>query len=270
MTKLNYFNKPKSIEIDVDAYLKRINCQKESVGVDYLRRLHYQHLLHIPFENLDIHYKNNIILDYKKIFQKVVLQKRGGFCYELNGLFYHLLFHLGFHCHILSAEVYHPKKKAFGKDFDHMLLLVVLDHSEWIVDVGFGTAFHYPKELIINEPQLDFTTYWLLEEEDKSIILKKSNDNNIFIPVYRFQLIERQPIEFIQMCDYHQSSPESSFTQKKVITRPTEKGKITLTDKELIIGALGVESTTPILNEDEFLVKLREHFHIGIRQLDNL
>ncbi|HYK47600.1 MAG TPA: arylamine N-acetyltransferase, partial [Parafilimonas sp.] len=75
--------------MDVDRYLRRINYEgTREPNLTLLAALQKQHLLHVPFENLDIHYKTPIELNVPRIFEKVVHNKRGGFCYELNGLFY--------------------------------------------------------------------------------------------------------------------------------------------------------------------------------------
>ena len=84
MVQYNLFEKrSNNNSIDVDAYLQRIDCLQEfKPSLRFLRKMHRNHQLHIPFENLDIHAGNQIILDINKIFKKIVLQKRGGFCYE--------------------------------------------------------------------------------------------------------------------------------------------------------------------------------------------
>ena len=74
-------------------------------------------------------------------------------------------------------------------------------------------------------------------------------------------------IEFMGMCDYHQSSPNSFFTGKKLITQLTSNGRITLTGRTLKMNALSTVSEMEILNEDEFLSKLNEHFGISFQQL---
>ena len=133
MNKLNFFqNKPKATKIDVDSYLNRIELEKEQPSLSYLKKLQKAHLLHIPFENLDIHYGSRIILDYGKIYDKVINRGRGGFCYELNGLFYHLLYHLGFECYIISAEVYSKDNQSFGRPFDHMAVIVRISDEEYL------------------------------------------------------------------------------------------------------------------------------------------
>jgi len=93
----------------------------------------------VPFENLDIHLKRPIVLEDNALFDKIVTRKRGGFCYELNGLFAALLRALGFDVVMLSAGVANPERE-FGPDFDHMALLVTLEQS-WLADVGFGDSF---------------------------------------------------------------------------------------------------------------------------------
>ena len=79
-------------------YFHRIGIEKTEIYADLasLNFLQHQHLLHIPFENLDIHWQRPIILDTDKFYRKIVEEKRGGFCYELNGLFFKLLENVDF------------------------------------------------------------------------------------------------------------------------------------------------------------------------------
>jgi len=87
--------------------------------------LHVRHLLSVPFENLDIHLGRPIILDQELFYNKIVRDRRGGYCYELNGCFAWLLRELGFGVSMLSARVA-GKNGGFSPDFDHMTLLVRL------------------------------------------------------------------------------------------------------------------------------------------------
>ena len=85
--------------------------------------MHRAHLLAVPFENLDIHLGRPISLDQDALFGKIVTRRRGGFCYELNGLFALLLRELGFEVTLLSAGVARADG-GFGPEFDHLTLLV--------------------------------------------------------------------------------------------------------------------------------------------------
>ncbi len=129
--------------MDVEQYLRRIEYDgPRQVSSAALRDLHRQHLFTIPFENLDIALKTPICLDLALMYDKVVRRHRGGFCYELNGLFCELLIALGFRVQMLSARV-RRDDGGFGPEFDHMLLRVDLEEP-WLVDVGFGDSFVDP------------------------------------------------------------------------------------------------------------------------------
>ena len=95
--------------MDVNAYLKRISYQgSRSPTAETLRALQVAHLRAVPFENLSIHNSEPIVLNDEALFTKVVERRRGGFCYECNGLFAALLLALGFDVIMLSAEVVNP------------------------------------------------------------------------------------------------------------------------------------------------------------------
>ena len=98
--------------MNLEAYLKRINYSGDlTPSITILKQLQKTHLLNVPFENLDIHYGHPIELDLDKIYHKIVVRKRGGFCYELNGLFQNMLNIIGFDSKIISARVYDNKKE---------------------------------------------------------------------------------------------------------------------------------------------------------------
>src|SRR6266404_2344713 len=115
--------------MDVHAYLNRINYQgPRTPTAETLRQLQVAHLLTVPFENLSIHGREPIVLEDEALFQKIVNRRRGGFCYEANGLFAALLRALGFEVAMLSAEVANAAGE-FSPPFDHMALMVTPAHS---------------------------------------------------------------------------------------------------------------------------------------------
>ena len=125
--------------MEVSSYLDRIGYHGPKVpGVATLLALHRAHLLNVPFENLDIPLGKRITLSIPSLYEKIVLRNRGGFCYELNGLFCWLLERLGFHVTMHSARVFDSKKP--GPEFDHLVLQVQVE-TKWLADVGFGDLF---------------------------------------------------------------------------------------------------------------------------------
>jgi N-hydroxyarylamine O-acetyltransferase len=135
--------------VDVAAYLQRIGHPPTvELSARGLRGLHRAHLLSVPFENLDISRGRPLSLEEHALFDKVVRRRRGGFCYELNGLLAALLEQLGFPVTLLSARFCH--EHGAGPDFDHLALRVDIDGS-WLVDVGSGDGFTHPIPLYPGE-----------------------------------------------------------------------------------------------------------------------
>jgi N-hydroxyarylamine O-acetyltransferase len=117
----------------VDSYLNRIGCSgAREPTLDTLRQLHLAHVSSVPFENLDIP-RRPIVLDEAALFAKIVGRRRGGFCYELNGLFAALLRELGFRVTLLSARVPNAEGRPVP-EFDHLVLRVDLAEP-WLADV---------------------------------------------------------------------------------------------------------------------------------------
>src|SRR5688500_9116416 len=119
--------------MNIDAYLKRINYTGSlTPTAETLRDLQVAHLRTVPFENLSIHCGEPIVLAEDLLFTKIVESRRGGFCYEANGLFAALLRALGFEVAMLAAGVA-KRDGGFGPIFDHMTLLVPVS-EQWLAD----------------------------------------------------------------------------------------------------------------------------------------
>src|SRR5947199_9406253 len=113
-----------SRKVDAASYLKRIGYRGPLIPhIDLLRRLHHRHLLSVPFENLDIHLGRPVILDQRFFYKKIVENRRGGYCYELNGCFASLLKRLGFKVSMVSASVA-TQEGGCSRDFVPLTLLV--------------------------------------------------------------------------------------------------------------------------------------------------
>jgi N-hydroxyarylamine O-acetyltransferase len=249
------------MELDVNKYFKRIGYRGKHVpNLATLRTIHRMHLLSVPFENLDIHFRTPIHLNPNLFFDKIVTRNRGGFCYELNGLFYELLRTLGFNVQMLSARVANPDG-SWGADFDHMTLLVQLDEP-WIADVGFGDSFMEPLRLNDTSDQIQNGRGFKLEQSEDGSIIYKAEQNGVWTNQFQFNLQPHELNDFSGMCDYQQTSPESSFTKRVVCSVATKTGRITLTDQLLIVTKRGKRKETKISGEPEFRSLLKKHFGI--------
>jgi N-hydroxyarylamine O-acetyltransferase len=252
--------------MDVNAYLERIGYRgRLAPTAETLRRLHVAHLLTVPFENLSIHAGEPVVLDDESLFDKVVARRRGGFCYELNGLFAALLRALGFRVEMLSAAVAN-REGAFGPEFDHMALLVTLG-ERWLADVGFGDSFVEP--LLVDERagQTQGARAFRIEEGDggRLVLLRRDAGGAAWEPQYRFGLEPHAFADYAEMCRFHQTSPESHFTRGRVCSRLTSGGRVTLSGARLITTSGGEKVERELAGEAEYTAALLEHFGISMR-----
>jgi len=159
--------------MDTKTYLERIHYKGLlNPTIETLRELQLSHLLSIPFENLSIHAQEPILLEEDSLFDKIVHHQRGGFCYELNGLFASLLRQLGFNVTMLSAGVAKADGR-FGPDFDHMSLMVLLE-DRWLVDVGFGDSFRQPLLMDRRDVQVQGKRSYQIGDDGNHLILKEN------------------------------------------------------------------------------------------------
>ncbi|MFY9608282.1 MAG: arylamine N-acetyltransferase [Blastocatellia bacterium] len=249
--------------MDIEAYLRRINYTGSTEpSARTLRELHLAHLLNVPFENLDNHLGREIILDEDKLVSKIVDEQRGGICYELNGAFASLLRELRFDVTTLSAGVAR-EEGGFDPPFDHMTLMVRLERR-WLADVGFGDSFREPLLLDVREEQKqNGEGYRLVDEADEHLILERREAES-WKPQYRFALQPYGLSDFGEMCRYHQTSPESPFTQRRTCSRATPEGRITVTGMRLITTVRGQRNERELADIKEYIAVLREHFNVRI------
>lgn len=259
-------------------YLQHIKYQGPlEPTLQTLQALHQAHLFTVPFENLSIHDGQSIILQEELLFHKIVQQHRGGFCYELNGLFAWLLRQLGFEVTLLSAGV-SAGEDQFNPEFDHLTLLIhQLSGTNWLADVGFGDSFLLPLRLEADLEQdgADGHLYRLQRtyaknDEMREYWVLQQLSNGQWKPQYRFSLQPHILDDFSERCDYQQTSPESHFTQKRICSLATPTGRITLSDMRLITTIHQERNERTIANQEEYLAALVEHFGIVLGDIQSI
>ena len=265
------------------AYLERIRSSSAidlagpEPSLPLLRAMHQAHLLAVPFENLSIHYGQPIILEEAALYDKIVRRRRGGFCYELNGLFAWLLRQLGFKVTLLSARVA-QSDGGFTPEFDHMALWVHdVEDADRLADVGFGDSFRQPLRMQpdveqdgadgyryllrfdVDDSSDTSETSWLMQRRGE----QQSGETD-WEPQYRFTLQPHIMADFVDRCHFQQTSPESHFTQKCVCSLAVPDGRITLSDRHLITTLHGVRVEHDLASEDEYRDVLEEQFGITL------
>jgi len=256
-------------------YLKRIEAERPTAPTPAaLRDLHARHQLAVPFENLSIHLGEPIVLDEDSLFDKIVLRRRGGFCYELNGAFGCLLTALGFAVSYLAAGVF-GEGGAVSPLFDHMVLGVEAD-GPWLADVGFGDHSLYPLRLDDAGPQLDPQgTFQVSRTPEGDLDILRDGK-----PQYRAETWTRRLVDFGPGCWWQQTSADSHFRRNLVCTMPVDGnpgrnpgrslGRVTLSGRRLIRTLAGERQESELGSDDEVLAAYRDLFGIRLDRVPQL
>ena len=261
---------------DYYAYLSRIGFHGPLVpSAQTLCALQRAHLLSVPFENLDVILGRPIQLEEAALFDKIVNHRRGGFCYELNGLFARLLEWSGFEVSLLNARSVNdegsPPGAEYGPEFDHMALLVrCLDDggAPWLVDVGWGNGPLEPVRLVEGIEQAvgegSTGSLYRIITENGYLVLTEQGETGKWLKHYAFT---RQPhvlADFAACCRYHQTSPESMFTRKRLCTLFLPDGRVTLSDLRLILTRKGEREERSLPDEAAFQDALKTYFQMEV------
>lgn len=237
--------------MDPAAYLARIGA----TASDDLGTLAERHYRSVPFENLGIHLGETVDTRPERLFDKIVRRRRGGFCYELNGLFAWLLGELGYEVGFLGGRVHTPVGDT--APMAHMALRVHDEGRPRLVDVGFGGFLVLPTDL--DEPSTQ------VEPQPDGDVEVRGADGR---PGYRLEPPVRSRTDFAPTCHWTATHPGSGFTRGPTCTLPTpEGGRVTLADHRLIRTAPDGTRTEDDLSDGEALAAYRDLFGFALDRL---
>lgn len=250
--------------MNLSLYKKRIQYTGDlAPTLECLKKIHLNHVLFVPFEALDITFKRRINLDIEHIYNKVIVHHRGGYCYELNYLFYNLLKAIGFNCAMISSRIYDEGK--LGPEFDHMSIIVYLDEP-WLADVGYGDLFLTPIQISSLTYQDDGLKFFKVDviNEKQFDLLETWKDHINFKKKYLFDLNECDISDFENQNNIKQVNPESYFVKNTICTLPTKSGRKTIFNDTYKVRSNELVTDRKIENRDEMLEILRAEFNIVI------
>ncbi|MBS2537929.1 arylamine N-acetyltransferase [Catenulispora sp. NF23] len=231
--------------------------------VDTLRLLHRAHVLTVPFENLSVHLPGEeTSLELPALVDKIVTRRRGGFCYELNGLFAALLEAIGFGVERMAARTYSAERGAFtNSPLDHLALRVTDAAGEvWLADVGFGKHSELPLRYTERGAQPDpFGTFQLVETADGLLDVQLNGS-----PQYRIDPRALELADFEMGRWWQVTSPASVFRRNLMCSLPTPDGRVTLNGRRLITTDADGRREKVLKEDAAVLAAYRELFGIEL------
>jgi len=246
-------------KIKLGKYLERIHYSGEiQAGIEMLGRIHQLHPKYIPFENIDPHTGKVPSLDLDDIFEKLVVQSRGGYCYEQNLLLNDVLKTLGFNPELQLARVLWRKDENSRTARTHLLQTVDLDGQKYLVDCGFGiVTLTAPILLNDDRPQKTPNGLFKISKKDDGYILWFWKEK--WLPVYRFVLgnVEMADLEIANW--YLSTHPESNFKKNLILSKVDENKRYTYSDRILSIRYNNGEKELVNIDNDKQLFEILDN-----------
>jgi N-hydroxyarylamine O-acetyltransferase len=247
-----------ALEVDkVDRYLARLGIEgRPAPTIANLRLLQRAHLRRIPFENASILRGEPLPIDVPSLAEKILDRGRGGFCYELNGLFAALLESLGFDVKLRGSRVF-IDGDSLGPPLDHLCLEVTIDGEPWLADVGFGYSFLEPLRFRTGIEQEDpMGRFRLVDAPDGAIDVEWLHRGGRWRGHYRIDPGTHDLADFAAMCEYQRTSPDSHFHTGWALSRATDLGFVTITGRQYVASERGEVVEKRTIDDDAELARL--------------
>ena len=250
-------------KMDLKAYYERIGIEQPKIlDRAALDRIILAHQSSIPFEDLDSCYlKKAISIDPETLFQKIVVNKRGGYCFEMNGLFRDLLVATGYDAYCCYCKV-----RGIERPVMHRGVFVRLEDGLYYGDVGFGGPM--PAGSVKLEEglrqEVDGETFWFDKYDDYWWNLKRLNSAGEEESIILMTTQPQSDIDFEAPNYMCCRNPEGRFTTVKLVNLKTKTGHLSITDDEFVIEENGQKTVKTIESDEEFRKILKESFQIEL------
>ena len=252
---------------DSGRYLERIGIKSiDAPDKETLDNLVLCHQRTVPFENLDIYDADDadidISLSIPALYDKIVLRRRGGYCFELNAAFMSLLKSLGYDCYALAVRVVWNFQDVMP--ISHRATVVTIDGIRYFCDVGFGgPSPQGALYLDVDGFQESGTNTFKIEKvKSGTVIHRMVNGQKERLLLFSEEPCD--PVDFLALNEYQSRSRDSMFRKGRLLNLVTENGNKTLTGSVLTINESGNKAETTLSGEQELKAAMNEHFGLSV------
>ena len=254
----------------LDLYFERIGYSgSPRVDLQTLRDLHLLHLQNIPYENIDVFCRRGVKLDRETLTRKILTRRRGGYCFEQNGLFAMALAELGFRSHPNMARVHRNRPEPGGRT--HHINVVALEGHTWLCDVGFGgSGFREPLMIQAGVEVEQLGEIYRLRESDEHGFYLEKKMGGEWQPFYTFRIEPALAIDLHMANFYTANSPDHVFLDAVLGTRMTRAGRVTLSNHTFKIFDLirGTLEQIVVADFEDYLASLQEHLGVELDEAE--
>ena len=251
-----------------DEYIRVLGLQRRKPNLAFLSDITRRHVAQFAFSSVGPMLGDQLPLDIESLYQRIVARRRGGYCFEQNGLVYELLEELGFSVKLYLGRVIYNQDIHPG--LTHRITLVEIDGSRYIVDVGFGPLG--PAQAVNmsgDESVQDFRVFRIAQHLPGEFHMQTFKDGE-FYSLYKFELARYGQADCELGHFYSHQHPKASFVNHLVVSRILEYEIRSLRDREFILFSESAEQKKLIDSAGELKAILDTQFNIEVSGHESL
>lgn len=212
----------------VREYLQALNIEDDQRDLDFLNELNSRHVATFAFSSVGCRLREDLPLDFASLFDRIVVRRRGGYCFEQNGLIFEILEELGFAPELYLARVIYNEDTHPG--LTHRVSLIELERQKYLLDVGFGPQGpRIPVNMSGSETRDGAKIFRVAEPRTGEYHLQVFKDGDFF-SLYRFELSRYGQADCEVGHFYSHKSPQASFVNHLVVSLILEEEVRSLRD----------------------------------------
>jgi N-hydroxyarylamine O-acetyltransferase len=250
-------------ENNIQYYLEKVSVNQPELSISFIKKLQNAHLGTFPFSNLGVLLHENLTLESQALFERVVTQRRGGYCFEQNKIFFEVLKYLGFDCDIVLCRVLHNRNVDVPRT--HRTTKVTLAGINYFVDVGFGPlCSREPLLLELEKPQDQGDAIYRIIQPDMGRYLFQKEEVDGWFTLYSFD--NGFYTEADCLCGHHYSSthPDAAFVNNLVVSLKSYDNVRLLRNGEFHRIQRGITEITEISSKGHLGVILLKEFGLKV------
>lgn len=237
------------------AYCQRIGYTAPlTADIATIASLMKQQVFSIPFENLDVQAGNTVSMTPEKIVDKILYHYRGGYCYELNGIFAMVLAAMDIPYYFVAARpMFYPARRPRT----HMVIVATIDGQDYLCDLGFGNygirepiALSSTKSANTEQEILQDGNRYKIERDERGFYTLSAYVDDLWQAQYAFDEYPQEWIDFIPANHFNSTHPDALFVRKLLVLQHTKTGRNLLLDDTLKTSHNG-ETTTRTVSKEE-------------------
>ena len=240
-------------------YFERTNYNSEiNAHISTVSEIMRCQLFSVPFENLDVQAGKIVSLVPEEIVEKILVHNRGGYCYEVNGLFAMALQELGVPYIFVAAR---PMIYPVRRPKTPMAIVAEVDGEKWLIDLGFGSnSIRKPMRLDVTdvEVQQDADRFMLSKTDESKYRLKAFVEGE-WVNQYEFDLYPQEWIDFVPANHLNSTHPDTIFVKKLIVVLQNPTGKVVLMGDTLKTVSNGITTKEFVSPENRSAI-LSTHF----------